>query len=128
MARRWRDATWEPLAGSHPSVSELEIGEATRLAASGDTIIADAPFLPSLLGLAEPSVKGVAVPVVSDGSIIGTLYTEVNQTHALESLTRAFSVVAMVTVGLAVLAIIAVLAALGGRGLTGEAKGSIRAP
>ena len=61
---------------------------------------------------------GVAAPVLLGGRAIGTLYAEINQTLALQSLTRPFSVVGMVAVGLAVLGVIAVLAARG-RGLKG---------
>ena len=42
---------------------------------------------------------GVAAPVLLDGRVIGTLYAEVNQTLGLQSLTRPFSVVGIVTVG-----------------------------
>jgi hypothetical protein len=46
---------------------------------------------------------------VADGKTLGTLFVEVDQTRALDSLGRAFSLVGMVTVGLAVLAVIAVV-------------------
>ncbi len=65
---------------------------------------------------------GVAAPVLLGGRAIGTLSAEITQALALQSLTRPFSVVGMVAVGLAVLAVIAVFAAMRGRGLKGGRK------
>ena len=55
------------------------------------------PLVPSLLGLAEPAVRGVAVPVVSAGPRSERVFVEVDQARALESLTRAFTVIGIVT-------------------------------
>ena len=72
--------------------------------------------------------SGVAVPVVAEGRTLGTLVVEVDQTRALESLSRAFSVVGMVTVGLAVLAVIAVaFVVTRGRGFGQHRRPSTRA-
>jgi len=71
------------------------------------SVIDDSPFLPSILGLSDP-VRRVIVPVVKEGRPLGTLLAEIDQSRSIESLTRAFSVVGMVTEGLAVLAIIIV--------------------
>ena len=91
-----------------PEMSADERAGITGLAAKGGAVLEDVPLLPSLLGLADSAVKRVAVPVVANGEMIGSLFVEVNQARALASLTRAFSVVAMVTIGLAVLAVIVV--------------------
>ena len=42
-------------------------------------------------------MKGVAVPVAAEGQTLGALIVKVDQTQALQSLTRAFSVIGMVT-------------------------------
>ncbi len=93
-----------PDAADPPGLSGGEIAAAHRRAAEGDALVAEAPLGPSLLGLAEPAVRGVAVPVTSGGRTIGTLYAEVDQTREAEALGRTFSLAAMVTLGLAVLA------------------------
>ncbi len=89
----------------------LSAGDAsaiTGIARQGGSVIGGAPLLPSLFGLADSAIKKVVVPVVGSGGMVGTLVAEVDQTRSLESLTRAFAVIGMVTVGLAVLAVIAV--------------------
>jgi diguanylate cyclase (GGDEF)-like protein len=93
------------------------------LSALERTTVSHAPILPSLLGLSEPAVRAVAAPVAAEDRLIGTVLAEIDQTLALQSLTRAFSVIGMVTVGLAVLAIIAIAFALTrGRGFVPERK------
>ena len=91
-----------------PELSEADRAGLAGLVAKGGAVIENAPLLPSLIGLSASAIKRVAVPVVTDGKMVGSLFVEVDQTRALDSLTRAFSLVAMVTVGLAVLAVIAV--------------------
>jgi diguanylate cyclase (GGDEF)-like protein len=84
------------------------VRRAAELAAEGTTVVAHSPLLPSLFGLSEPAVKGVAAPVLAGGRTLGTVYVEVDQTLAQQSLSRAFAVIGIVTVGLAVLAVVAV--------------------
>ena len=109
--------------GSRPSPSEPDVLNATQqAAASGATVVRHAPLAASLLGLTEPSIQGVAAPVVRNGKLLGTVYVEFDQRLPLHSLTRAFSVVGMVAVGLAVLAMMAILAAMRGRALGGERR------
>jgi diguanylate cyclase (GGDEF)-like protein len=79
---------------------------AVEAARSGDTIVTHAPLLPSLLGLTEPVVRNVGVPIVSDGQTIGSALVEVDQTATLPNLSEAFSFVGIVAVGLAVLALV----------------------
>jgi diguanylate cyclase (GGDEF)-like protein len=105
--RRFDDAT-----ETKDTTGEREIRTAARQAANGEIVVTQAPLAASLLGLTEPNVKGVAAPVLRDGKLLGTLYVEIDQRSAMSSLTRAFSVVGMVAVGLAVLAVIALLAAM----------------
>jgi diguanylate cyclase (GGDEF)-like protein len=112
-----------PQARPASSFSGAEIQRISQLAAEGGAIVAHAPLLPSLFGLSESAVRGVAVPVVSGGRMLGSVLVEVDQTLALQSLTRAFSLVGMVTVGLAVLAVIAIaFAVTRGRGFSSERK------
>ena len=92
----------------YADLSAAERGGLTSLAAKGGAVIEDVSLLVSLIGPAASAIKRVAVPVVSDGTMIGTLLVEVDQARTLLALTRAFSVVAIVTIGLAVLAVIAV--------------------
>jgi len=101
-------ATPDSRAASQPVLTEAERAGLVRLAEKGGAVIADVPLISSIMGLPESAMKRVAVPVIADGKIVGSLFVEVDQARALESLSRAFSVVAMVTVGLAVLAVIAV--------------------
>ncbi len=91
-----------------PVLSESERNRITNLASTSGSVIDDAPLLPSLFGLSD-AIKWVVVPVRAEGGTRGTLLAEVDQTRSLEALTRAFSVVGMVTVGLAVLAVISVV-------------------
>ncbi len=93
---------------SQPELTQADRPDLARLVARGGIVMEDSPLLPSLIGLSPSVIKRVAVPVVRNGEMAGSLLVEVDQTRGLESLTRAFSVVAMVTVGLAVLAVIAV--------------------
>ncbi len=95
-------------AGAQPMLGNVDPSRLSAVSLAGPTVIDDAPLVAGLLGLAEAAVKRVAVPVVSGGETRGTLFVEVDQTRSLETLTRAFSVIGMVTVGLAVLAVIAV--------------------
>jgi diguanylate cyclase (GGDEF)-like protein len=89
-------------------LSEAEQESLVDLLARQSVVIEDAPILSSLLGSPGTAINRVAGPVSAGGETVGSLIVEVDQTRALESLGRAFSVVAMVTVGLAVLAVIAV--------------------
>ena len=95
-------------APDHPLLSESEAAGIAEAIGEGHAVVEEASLVASLLGLSESAIKRVAVPVMQGGQKIGTLIAEVDQTGALESLSRAFSLVAMVTVGLAVLAVIAV--------------------
>jgi diguanylate cyclase (GGDEF)-like protein len=90
-----------PLLGEH---------DAANLSAfvSRGAVVEEVSLIASLLGLSESATKRVAVPVTANRQTLGTLIVEVDQSRALDSLGRAFSVVAMVTVGLAVLAVITV--------------------
>jgi len=106
-----------------PAMNAAEIEVASAQAAQGEAVVVQSPLALTLLGLSEPAVKGVAVPVRSDGRALGSVYAEIDQTLALGSLARAFSLGAMVTVGLAVLAVIAIaFAVTRGRGLTPQRK------
>lgn len=91
-----------------PSGLETDLRHLAGEAQTG-AIVEEAPLMASLFGLAESALKKVAVPVAKDGKTLGTLYVEVDQTPALDSLGRAFSLIGMVTVGLAVLAVICVV-------------------
>ncbi len=91
-----------------PRLNATEITDLAGVVDNGGAIFEEASLLSSLFGLSEAAVKKVAVSVVSDGRTLGTLVVEVDQTRALQSLSRAFSIIGMVTVGLAVLAVIAV--------------------
>jgi diguanylate cyclase (GGDEF)-like protein len=108
------------LANGHahvPAMTAEEVRRAGDAAASG-AVVVQSPLLPSILGLSEPAVLGVVVPVVADGKTLGTVFAEVDQASTLEALTRAFSVGGMITVGLAVLAVIVIIFAVTrGRGL-----------
>jgi diguanylate cyclase (GGDEF)-like protein len=96
-------------AGSPDSaISEEDRDRLADMALRRGAVIDDMPLVPSLFGLSD-AVKRVIVPVVKDGKALGTLLVEVDQTRSVETLTRAFSVIGMVTVGLAVLAIIVVV-------------------
>ena len=98
--------------------SAAEMQQASERARRGEAVILQAPLLPSLFGLAEPAVRGVVAPTALPGGAVGSLHVEIDQTLALQSLTRAFSVIGMVTIGLAVLAVIGVaFGATRGRGL-----------
>jgi diguanylate cyclase (GGDEF)-like protein len=106
-------------AAAHPPFSASEAGGAEAIGA----IVEEPSLVASLLGLSETAIRRVSVPVMEGGRRVGTLIAEVDQTAALESLGRAFSVVGMVTVGLAVLAIIAIaLAVTSGRGFGNHKK------
>jgi len=95
-------------ADNLPLMSESEVAGLAEAVGDGGAVVEEASLVSSLLGLSESAIKRVAVPVIDGNRKIGTLIAEVDQTGALESLSRAFSLVAMVTVGLAVLAVIAV--------------------
>jgi diguanylate cyclase (GGDEF)-like protein len=117
-SRAFAPAT-QPLSG----LGAAEVERISEIAATGGAVVAHAPLLPSLFGLSEPAVRGVAVPVVRNGQMLGPVLVEVDQTAALQSLSRAFSLVGMVTVGLAALAVIAIaLAVTRGRGFTRDRK------
>lgn len=106
-----------------PAIDAAGIERVLRLAAEGGALVTQSPLLPSLFGLSEPAVQQVVVPVVSQGRLKGSLLAEVDQTLALASLSRAFSLVGMVSVGLAVLAVIAIaLAVTRGRGFGNDRK------
>lgn len=95
-------------SGEQPLLSESEVAGLSDVVGEGGAIVEEASLVASLFGLAESAIKRVVVPVMDGEQKLGTLVVEVDQKQALESLSRAFSVVAMVTVGLAVLAVIAV--------------------
>ena len=111
-------------------LSPLQQGEArvpadiARLArSSGGPIVVQSGILWSLVGLGEPSVRSVAVPVTRDGERIATLYAEVDQSEALSSLTRAFGLAAMIAIALAVLATVTLAFVMTrGRGFGSERK------
>ncbi len=93
--------------GAATKLGEIVRGRLGDLALQHGAVIDDMPLLPSLFGLSD-AIKRVIVPVLAEGKPVGTLLVEVDQTRSLEALTRAFSVIGMVTVGLAVLAVIVV--------------------
>ena len=95
-----------------------------RLARSGSGVVVIQPsLLSSLVGLSEPSLRSVAVPVVRDRERIATLYAEVDQSEALASLTQAFSVAAMIAIALAVLAVVTIaFVTTRGRGFGSERR------
>ncbi len=93
--------------GSHQSLSDIDRARLAKVTLRQGAVIDDAPLLPSLFGLSD-SIKRVVVPVLANGKQLGTLLVQVDQTRSLDALTRAFSVVGMVTIGLAVLAVIMV--------------------
>ncbi len=98
-------------SGKGATQSELSEEEKARiadLAVRGGSVIESTSLLSGLLGLPNSAIKKVVVPVVVDGTVAGSLLVEVDQTQALASLTRAFSIVAMVTIGLAALAVISI--------------------
>ena len=94
----------DAILSGKPLIAEGEIAALS----SGGPIVEETSLTSSLLGLSESAIKRVAVPVIDGKERIGTLVVEVDQTAALDSLSRAFSTVAMVIVGLAVLAVIAI--------------------
>lgn len=86
-------------------------------------VVIQSDLLPSLVGLAEPSVRSIAVPVLRGEERIATLYAEVDQSEALASLTRAFSLAAMIAIALAVLAVVMIAFVMTrGRGFGSERK------
>jgi diguanylate cyclase (GGDEF)-like protein len=93
---------------SEPEITEDDRTRLADMALRQGSVIDDMPLLPSLFGLSD-AVKRVIVPVVKDGKALGTLLVEVDQTRSVQTLTRAFSVIGMVTVGLAVLSVIVVV-------------------
>lgn len=104
-----------------PSIADIR-GFAA-LAGGGSPVVQADPLVASLLGLSEPNIRRVAVPVMRDGAAVGTVFVEVDQTRALESLTHAFAVIGIVSIGLAVLTVIGVaLAVTRGRGFAREHK------
>ncbi len=109
--------------GARPSLGPKHIAMLRQAALERGGAVAHAPLLTSLLGLAEPAVRAVVVPVVSGDRLLGSVLVEVDQALALESLTQAFSVVGMVTVGLAVLAVMAIAFVITrGRGFSAERR------
>ena len=96
-----------PTGAARQALSEEDRSRLADVALRRGSVIDDSPLLPSIIGLSE-SIRRVIVPVVSDGRALGTLLAEIDQSRSIETLTRAFSVIGMVTVGLAVLAVIAV--------------------
>ncbi len=95
-------------SGAQSALSEADASSLASVARAGGGVVDSAPLVPSLFGWSDSAVRRVAVPVNANGKTVGTLVAEVDQTRSLEALTRAFSVVGMVTVGLAVLAVIIV--------------------
>ena len=112
-----------PGGGSSPALGTSAMSRLSRIAAEGEAVVAQTPLVPSLLGLSEPVVGGVAVPVVAADGTRSTVFVEIDQKMALQSLSRAFSVVGMVTIGLAALAIIAItLVVTRGRGVARDRR------
>jgi len=110
-------------ARARPSLGAEQVAVLRDAALERGGAVAHAPMLTSLLGLAEPAVRAVVVPVASGDRLLGSVLVEVDQELALQSLTRAFSVIGMVTVGLAVLAIMAIaFVVTRGRGFATERK------
>ena len=110
-------------SAEEPALNANQVGTLADIAGAGGAIVEEAPLLSSLFGLSESATKKVAVPVVAEGKAIGTLFVEVDQARALDSLGRAFSLIGMVTVGLAVLAVIAVAYVVTrGRGFGGQKR------
>lgn len=95
-----------------------------RLArSSSGAVVIRSDLFASLVGLSEPSVRGIAVPVMQGDARIATLYAEVDQSEALASLTQAFSVAAMIAIALAVLAIVTIaFVTTRGRGFGSERR------
>ena len=91
------------------TLTAAEMDAARRRAAEVAAIVLEPPLLPILLGLAEPGIGRVAVPVVSAGSATRTLYAEIDQRSAAQTLAWAFGHIGMITLGLAVLATLLVL-------------------
>jgi diguanylate cyclase (GGDEF)-like protein len=91
---------------AEPGAGSTEMASATESARSGKAIVTHAPLFTSLLGLTEPAVRSVSVPVISEGRITGSVSVQVDQAAALPALSEAFSLVGIVTVGLAVLAVV----------------------
>ena len=112
-----------PEAGPQPAMSQAEMARIAKMTADGGPVVEQASLVPSLLGLSESGVRGVAVPVANGGANLGTVFVVVNQASALEALSQAFTVAGMMTVGLAVLAVIAIaFAVTRGRGFAREQK------
>ena len=110
-------------AGARPRLGAEQVAALRESAFERGAAVAHAPMLTSLLGLSEPAVRAVVIPVISGDRLLGSLLVEVDQELALESLTRAFSVIGMVTVGLAVLAVMAIaFFVTRGRGFASERK------
>ena len=108
---------------SSPALGTSAMSRLSRMAAEGEAVVAQTPLVPSLLGLSEPVVGGVAVPVIAADGTRSTVFVEIDQKMALQSLSRAFSVVGMVTIGLAALAIIAItLVVTRGRGVARDRR------
>jgi diguanylate cyclase (GGDEF)-like protein len=96
-------------AALRATLNAAEMEAARRRAAEVAAIVLEPPLLPTLLGLAEPAIGRVAVPVVSAGSPTRTLYAEIDQRSAAQALAWAFGLIGMITLGLAVLATLLVL-------------------
>ncbi len=80
----------------------------SEIVRDGGAFIDESSPLFSFIGTNTSAVKRLVVPVTTDGELVGSLLVVVDQGRALASLTRAFSVIAIVTVGMAVLAVVAV--------------------
>jgi diguanylate cyclase (GGDEF)-like protein len=127
----WLDAKGEVVesrslaveSAPQPAMSQADMTRIAELTAEAGPVVDQAPLLSSLLGLSESGVRGVAAPVAADGRRLGTVFVEVDQANALASLSQAFTVAGMMTVGLAVLAVIAIaFAVTRGRGFAPERK------
>jgi len=95
----------------------LETPYLAEFAAASRDLMSRAPALAGLTGVLEPTARSITVPVTSGGEPNGTVNVEIDQSQALQALTRAFSVIGIVVVCLAVLAIVAVaFAVTRGRG------------
>jgi diguanylate cyclase (GGDEF)-like protein len=102
-----------------PGTSDPGMQRSAEAALAGKTVMEHAPLLESLLGLTDSGVRGAAVPVVRDGETIGAVFVEMDQGSAWAVLSRAFSMVGIFSVSLAVLAVVSIALILTrGRGLT----------
>jgi diguanylate cyclase (GGDEF)-like protein len=117
-----RSVDLAPSRESPGDVPASSMHAAVVAAERGAPVVEHAQLLPALLGLIEPGVRGAAAPLIENGVVTGAVYVETDQASALASLTRAFSIVGIMAVSLAVLASVAITRAVTrGRGGSGRA-------